>query len=205
MQDKHGATALMYAAERSCLDSTEETVAQLLAHESSSQVMRLQDRHGYTALMLAVRYSASDSSDATVAQLLAHESSMEVAKMRSNRGITALMWAVTKARTDVTIARLLAHESIADVLFQCCDRSKSALDIAQINGGRVSETTIELLVKTMCRLGSASDLELLCVNHPKHTANYLLDLRQRTAERETTSTAFKAGLSLPTSIVLTYL
>jgi ankyrin repeat protein len=48
-----GMTALMLAAANSRADSTDATVAQLLAHESSSEVARMQNEDGETALILA--------------------------------------------------------------------------------------------------------------------------------------------------------
>jgi ankyrin repeat protein len=118
--NSRGFTALMLAARNSNTDSTEATVAQLLAHESSGQASRIQDNRSdkWTALMLAVRYSGTDSTDATVMQLLSHESSGQVARMQNTAAFTALMMAVRNSNTDstkATVAQLLAHESSRQV------------------------------------------------------------------------------------------
>jgi ankyrin repeat protein len=118
--NSEGWNALMLAVRNSAVDSTEATVAQLLAHESSAQVARMKTNKGQTILMLAVYTAAphSSSTEATVAQLLTHESAGDVSRMQDKLGTTALMLVAANAAiicTQATVAQLLAHESAGDV------------------------------------------------------------------------------------------
>jgi hypothetical protein len=60
-------------------------VAQLLAHESGSDVARMQDNSGWTTLMLATCYCHEDSTESTVTLLLTHESGPKVTRMEKNK------------------------------------------------------------------------------------------------------------------------
>ena len=149
--NSEGWTALMLAARNSRSNSTEATVAQLLAHESGSEVARVRISDGKTALILAAQSAGSDSTEATVAQLLAHESGSEVARMRTNDGSTALSVAVNYSRsysTEATVAQLLAHESGSEVArMRIGDKGATALMWAAQNAGSYStEATVTQLL-----------------------------------------------------------
>jgi hypothetical protein len=201
--NSEGWTVLMLAVRNSGTDSTEETVARLLAHESSGEVARMQENDGWTALMMSARYVDIGSTSATLTQLLIHESSGEVARMREKNGFTALIIALTDTDIQRAVEQLLAHESARDVLTFLCDEGRSVLDYA--NRYKVSHATIVHLVKMTCELGSSKEVAALFLKFPTQAAAHYLHLRQRMSERDTVAEAFKAGLSLPTSTVLTYI
>ena len=145
-----GWTALMLAARNSRTDSTEGTVAQLLAHESGSEVARMREEGGWTTLMVAACNSRADSTEETVAQLLAHESGSEVARMKENNGCTALMFAASNSgttSTEGTVAQLLAHESGSDVARMQAEDGCTALMLAARKSGTDStERTVAQLL-----------------------------------------------------------
>jgi hypothetical protein len=202
----NGFTALTLAAANSRANSTEATVAQLLAHESAGDVARIQNSEGITTLMYAVGNSLNCSTEATVAQLLAHESASEVARMQDKKGWTALTFAahiIDTESTEATVTQLLLHESGDDVAV-LPDRSNATIFTAATRTV-FSLKTIRLLIQTACRTQSAAELESLCGRYPRYVASCLFDIYQQTCERQTVMEAFKAGLSLPASTVLTYI
>jgi ankyrin repeat protein len=252
-----GWTALTMAVCNANLDSTDDTVAQLLAHESGGDVARMQTHHGWTSLMGAVRYSRYKSTETSFMQLLAHESSRDVTRMKTIFGQTALMVAARYACTDSTedtFARLLEHESTSDVIHAQDTQGHTALTIAVLHSIRqigeipeISEAIVakllahpscyrilrintnighglleivtsplyqlslqrnaveSLVVNALIQTADEQELTKLFYSHPKHVTQYLIDLRQRMSERQTTVAALKAGLSLPGSILLTYI
>jgi ankyrin repeat protein len=134
--NSQGWTALMLAARNSGQDSTDETVAQLLAQENSEQVARMQDNKNNTALMYAVRYSRTESTKTTVAQLLAHESSEQTTRMQYTDGWTLLMVAVicsNTSSTNATVSQVLMHESSKDMICIQNNHGCNALMIAVRN------------------------------------------------------------------------
>lgn len=198
-----GWTALMIAVRNSRNDSTEKTVAMLLAHESSIDVVRKQQQGGWTTLMLAARHSRTDSTEQTVAMLLAHESSADVARMQDEKGWTALMLAIRFCHTDSTektVAMLLAHESSADVIRMKTKNNCTTMIIAIASNSSSIDYTIEML----CEYADEEQLTQLNRKRPDILSRCFTKLRQRIQERETLKQALQQGLSLPGATMLLY-
>jgi ankyrin repeat protein len=199
-----GWTALMLAVRNSRTDSTEVTVALLLAHESSGTAARMQEKHGYTALMLAARYSNMGSSEATVTMLLAHESARDTAPI-SLDGATALRFAVLNAKkysSEGTVAMLLDHESSSQALRMVNRIGESLLVEAARKASEVStESTVAMLVPHV----DAADFQNAVCLYPGGFRTYLLRLHEGAQERAILSTALRQGLSLAEATTLLYL
>jgi ankyrin repeat protein len=196
-----GWTALMMAARNSATDSTEATVVQLLAHESGGEVARMQNKDGSTALMLAACNLNYDSTEETVARFLQHESGDEVARIQDKEGYTVLMMAVGHSFTDKTeaiVAQLLAHESAKD-LMQCKTlKGETTLEIA-------AKYASEDVLAMVCEHSESESFKEVSLVHTKAFHAYLCQLHARTRERATMAHALQQGLSLPASLVLTYI
>jgi ankyrin repeat protein len=200
-QCNDGWTALGCAVCNSRTTSTDATVAQLLAHESSSDVARMRNHNNrQTLLMVAASYSHSSSTEETVAKLLEHESSHEVALMQDTDGHTALMFAIQNADA-MTITRFLSHRSGTLALRMKDKHGLTALDYA------LTEKMQRLLVDKLLSTATEQEIETLCYSYSYRSlvASYFVNMRQRMQERQATVTALQAGLSLPGSIVLTYI
>lgn len=202
--NSNGCTALMLAVRNCHTDSTEETVASLLAHESSGEVARMtMNNDGWTALCIAVRYSRTVG-ERVVAMLLSHESSTDVARMSLTNGCTPLMLAAYSSRldsTEQTVAMLLAHESVDDVIHMKDNAGSSALSYAIDARAASTDATADML----CERANVEELTELNKRRPDILIRCFTSLRQRLRERETLKSALQQGISLPGATVLLYI
>jgi ankyrin repeat protein len=203
--NSQGWTVLMLAARNSNTDSTEDTVARLLAHESSGIVARMQTGIGWTALMMAARYSNTESSEATAAMLLAHESAKDVASIRSDNGATALGCAIRNSGKDSSEAVatiLLAHESSYQVLrMRNCPGESLLMEAAHHATTPSTKRAVAMLVPHV----DAQDFQAASLQYPAAFHTYLLRLHESAQERAILSTALRQGLSLVEATTLLYL
>jgi ankyrin repeat protein len=194
----------MLAACNARANSTDATVAQLLAHESASDVARMQDCEGWTALMFAAGHASNCSTDTAVSLLLAHESATDVAHIQNNLSQTALMITASHAggtSSHATLAQLLAHESAADVIhLRQFSNGWTALKWAASKG---HSTVVDILCSHSYT--QSDDIEHVLRDHPAAFYPYIRRLRESARERAVLSRALCQGFSLVEATTLLYL
>jgi hypothetical protein len=134
--------------------------------------------------------------------------------MQDSQGFTALMLAVshsisvTPESSKDIVAKLLTHAHSIHTLRMNTKSGRTLLGMIALSLHWHSphrDAVEALVVNALIQTADAEELAQYCHSHPKHVTQYLIEQRQRMCERQTTADALKAGLSLPGSILLTYL
>jgi ankyrin repeat protein len=108
------------------------------------------------------------------------------------------MMAVCYDVPEALVVQMLKHESCSIRLQN--NQGQTALMLA--SNASIRKRLVCELLRTA---PNEQEVQILTTKHPDYVASYCFELSRRMQERQTVSDAFKAGLSLPSSMVLTYL